>query len=82
MSPGQGLYLQAVVIATPTMTNTRTDLCQVGEAQRDRTLCFHHSEELLIFLAEPGRGFRLGAAQLGVGCAVGEVRVMLGPLGL
>ena len=48
MSPGQGLYLHAVAIATPTMTNTRARLYQVGEAQRSRSLGFHHSEELLI----------------------------------
>lgn len=34
MSPGQGLYLCAVAIATLVMTNTRASLCQVGEAQR------------------------------------------------
>lgn len=48
MSPGQGLYLHAVAMATPTMTNTRVHLCQVGEAGRNRSLSFHHSEELLI----------------------------------
>lgn len=34
MSPGQGLYLCAVAMATLVMTNTRAPLCQVGEAQR------------------------------------------------
>lgn len=34
MSPGQGLYLCAVAIATPVMINTGAPLCQVGEVQR------------------------------------------------
>lgn len=59
MSPGQGLYLHAVAIATPTMTNTTTRLCQVGETRRSRSLGFHHSKELLV----PGFGLSAGASQ-------------------
>lgn len=82
MSPGQGLHLHAVAIATPTMTNTRAHLCQVGEAQRNRSPCFRHSGELLTLDFDPSGSASQGAARGREGCAVSEVRVALDPPGL